>query len=400
MLSKKLMKISLMNLPKASVNSLSSRIENHHKTITFPEYNLHGWNTIGKSLGSLATSKNMSLKADSKITESEKSSFITTLLMRPFTSQSQRLKIQVFHRECSWKDKKFPESLDNWLIITHGEISMLELTLISMKEFSTFMIVMALQKSFTITWKLLWAHQIQSQLICSMSSREQKMLKLIHLIPKSTKSTLKSSLEVGIQMMDSKSIWIMTEESFLSRFSGVTIRLKAVPIISPSITSWLTIMLKLRKSDSRIQEKILSHSCSKSKNYQRSQHKLVTQAWAWQNNNFTHQKISALELTFMYLEEIVSFTTVINLPKVITNRNSVLIWSLWQLNKAKKEWYNMRFLHTLVMVLQRTVWEVFIHFSPNHQKKTWLNCLQTTSIHWDMKPEWFLKTGIKMTESS
>ena len=90
--------------------------------IIYPEYNLLGSNMIEKYSGIMPTSNNMLSKADYRTIELGlfKSTIIS--LIKLFTSLKKKLKIQVFLKEFSLKDKKFLKLLDNWQIITHGRI--------------------------------------------------------------------------------------------------------------------------------------------------------------------------------------------------------------------------------------------------------------------------------------
>lgn len=93
----------------------------------------------------------------------------------------------------------------------------------------------------------------------------------------------------------------------------------------------------------------------------------------------------------MFLVETALFMIAIILQRLITDTNLVFKWNPLKSNKDKKEQLFMKFLHIMVMELQKTALEAFFHSSLNHQEKIWPNYLPMTNMSLDSKPEWYHK---------
>ena len=89
---------------------------------TFPEYNLHGSNTIDKFFATMHTSNSTLSKADWKTIESDLFKSTTTSRTKPSSSHKKKFKMQAFLKESSSKDKKSPKSLENSPTTTPGKI--------------------------------------------------------------------------------------------------------------------------------------------------------------------------------------------------------------------------------------------------------------------------------------
>ena len=110
-----------------------------------------------------------------------------------------------------------------------------------------FTTAMTSPKSSITIWDSLSQAASQDPAITSMSSLEPKMPRSTLPTPRNTKNTFKLDWEEGIPMMGSNNISITIAKFYLSRFCGVMIHSRADIITLPSITSWLTVLSKLRK---------------------------------------------------------------------------------------------------------------------------------------------------------
>ena len=78
-------------------------------------------------------------------------------------------------------------------------------------------------------------------------------------------------------MMGSNNIWITIAKFYLSRFCGVMIPSRADIITLPSITSWLTVLSKLRKFAIKTLVGIRSPFSSANENFHASPSSLTIQ---------------------------------------------------------------------------------------------------------------------------
>lgn len=397
--NKKSTKTSSTKWPSRSTTSASKNQDKPPRTITSPASSHPGSSTTAKCCDSTHTSNNMSLRADSKTTESGQSSSTITSPTKPSTSLKRRLKIQAFLREFSWRDRRCRKLSDSLPITTHGRIWTSQSTSISLKESSGSTTATPSPNSSTTTWKYLSTSHKPSPTIYSKHLPEPKTQKSTLQIPRSTSSTLRWSWEEDTPMMDSKSISTMIEKCSLSNYSGTMLLWKVVITTLLWTISWLMTLWRSKSSDSKTQAKTLSLSCSKDKNYPKKPSTLYIPEWVWRNRSSIRQLTSPLGSTSTFSAEIVLSMMLMTSPKPSTDINWESSSTLSKLRRERRDLSSIKFLPSTAMVLLKILWEVCSVCSPNHPRKIWLSCSPTTSTCSDSKPDWSPKTETSRIES-
>lgn len=165
--------------------------------------------------------------------------------MTLFTLESQRLRIVVFLKGCSWKDTKFQGRMAREPTIGPTLMSVLRLTF--MLESTDSMTVIASPETSLSSIRSSWISQ-SSRLRTTFCTQEWCLIWSRFLqILRRLRSILRSSSREGSQIKSWTSILLMTGKFYRLRLCGMTLLMMEVRKLTLWTTFWATAPLRSKK---------------------------------------------------------------------------------------------------------------------------------------------------------